>query len=186
MKSAKRKRGRPPKHEGERLSGTRTFRVRGLLDRLLKQTAQKNERSVSEEIEYRLNRSFYLDGVFTSIKGREAQLVQMLVAAVTLTANANPAFAGHKPPEEYPAPLLRILKITIGIILDALAGTLPPDSDVALSEIQAELKSGLISAVEATERVGGYTIAHELLAAFGIIKGALRGNISQLVLKMGD
>jgi hypothetical protein len=141
---------------------------------------------VSEEIEYRLNRSFYLDGVFTSIKGREAQLVQMLVAAVTLTANANPTIAGYRPAKEYPAPLLPSLKIAIGIILDALAGTLPPDSDVARSEIHAELKSGLISGVEATEKLAGYITAHEVLAAFGIIKGALSRNISQLFLKRGD
>jgi hypothetical protein len=50
--------GRPPKHEGERLSKNRTFRVRGTLDEQLEAAAQKTGRSVSEEIERRLDDSF--------------------------------------------------------------------------------------------------------------------------------
>src|SRR5215467_10532498 len=50
--------GRPPKREGERLSKNRTFRVRGTLDEQLEAAAQKAERSVSEEIERRLEDSF--------------------------------------------------------------------------------------------------------------------------------
>jgi hypothetical protein len=50
--------GRPPKHEGERLSKNRTFRVRGTLDEQLEAAAQKAGRSVSEEIERRLEDSF--------------------------------------------------------------------------------------------------------------------------------
>lgn len=48
------KRGRPPRHKGERLSKTRTFRVRGGLDEWLKELAAKSGRSVSEEIELQL------------------------------------------------------------------------------------------------------------------------------------
>jgi hypothetical protein len=50
--------GRPPKHEGERLSKNRTFRVRGTLDKQLEAAAQEARRSVSEEIERRLEASF--------------------------------------------------------------------------------------------------------------------------------
>lgn len=50
--------GRPPKHEGERLSKNRTFRVRPALDAQLMAAAEKSGRSVSEEIEYRLEESF--------------------------------------------------------------------------------------------------------------------------------
>jgi len=50
--------GRPPKRKGERLSKNRTFRVRGTLDEQLEAAAQKAERSVSEEIERRLEDSF--------------------------------------------------------------------------------------------------------------------------------
>jgi hypothetical protein len=50
--------GRPPKHEGELLSKNRTFRVRGTLDEQLEAAAQKAGRSVSEEIERRLDDSF--------------------------------------------------------------------------------------------------------------------------------
>jgi hypothetical protein len=54
--------GRPPRRAGERLSKHRTFRVRGELDGQLAQAAAASGRSVSEEIEYRLERSFADDG----------------------------------------------------------------------------------------------------------------------------
>jgi len=55
--------GRPPKREGERLSKNRTFRVRGTLDEQLEAAAQKARRSVSEEIEFRLERSFWQEEI---------------------------------------------------------------------------------------------------------------------------
>jgi len=53
--------GRPPKHQGERLSKNRTFRVRGTLDEQLEAAARDARRSVSEEIERRLEESFRRD-----------------------------------------------------------------------------------------------------------------------------
>ena len=50
-------RSRPPKNGGER-SKSRTFRARGDLDEKLEAAATQSGRSVSEEIEYRLERSF--------------------------------------------------------------------------------------------------------------------------------
>jgi hypothetical protein len=48
---------RPPRHGRER-SKSRTFRVRGDLDEKLEAAATQSGRSVSEEIEHRLERSF--------------------------------------------------------------------------------------------------------------------------------
>jgi hypothetical protein len=56
--------GRPPKHEGERLSKNRTFRVRGTLDEQLETAAQKAGRSVSEEIERRLDDSLRIEELY--------------------------------------------------------------------------------------------------------------------------
>jgi len=50
-------RSRPPKHGKERAK-SRTFRVPGDLDEKLEAAATQSGRSVSEEIEYRLERSF--------------------------------------------------------------------------------------------------------------------------------
>jgi hypothetical protein len=58
MARKKPKVGRPPRHAGERLSKNRTFRVRGELDEKLLAAAAVSGRSVSEEIEYRLEQSF--------------------------------------------------------------------------------------------------------------------------------
>jgi hypothetical protein len=57
-KAAKPAAGRPARHQGERLSKNRTFRVRGQLDEQLSAAAEKSGRSVSEEIEFRLDRTF--------------------------------------------------------------------------------------------------------------------------------
>jgi len=67
--------GRPPKYKGERLSKNRTFRVRGLLDEQLIAAAAESGRSVSEEIEYRLERSFQA--------GRQAVELESLKARLT-------------------------------------------------------------------------------------------------------
>ena len=58
MAKKKLKTGRPPRHEGGLLSKSRTFRVRPHLDELLRKAASEAGRSVSEEIEYRLENSF--------------------------------------------------------------------------------------------------------------------------------
>ena len=67
MARKKAKIGRPPRHGGERLSKSRTFRVRPHLDELLQKAAAEAGRSVSEEIEYRLDRSFYEDALPTQM-----------------------------------------------------------------------------------------------------------------------
>jgi hypothetical protein len=77
MKKAKKSGGRPARHAGERLSKNRTFRVRGQLDEQLADAAARAGRSVSEEIEYRLDRSF-VDG-------------QMLVSAAEIAFGSDAA-----------------------------------------------------------------------------------------------
>jgi predicted transcriptional regulator len=75
MPTVKKGRGRPPRREGERLSKNRTFRVRGDLDTKLIRAANKSGRSVSEEIEYRLERSFDREA------DRQAILQEFMAAA---------------------------------------------------------------------------------------------------------
>ena len=74
MTRKKSKMGRPPRHGGERLSKSRTFRVRPQLDGLLQVAAAKAGRSVSEEIEQRLDQSFQ--------KAHEADLITNALRAV--------------------------------------------------------------------------------------------------------
>jgi hypothetical protein len=73
MARKKPKRGRPPRHAGERLSKNRTFRVRGELDYRLQAAANESGRSVSEEIEYRLENSFRMDDLNEQIKAAVGQ-----------------------------------------------------------------------------------------------------------------
>lgn len=80
-----RKAGRPARHEGERLAKNRTFRVRGRLDKMLQKAAGKAGRSVSEEIEFRLERSFYDDRMSAELLGGEGgELLRMIRAAMVL------------------------------------------------------------------------------------------------------
>jgi hypothetical protein len=93
MVQKKAKMGRPPRHEGERLSKSRTFRVRPHLDELLMTAAAKAGRSVSEEIEYRLDRSFYEDALPARMAETMAPLVAPLVEQAA-RAGGEAALAG--------------------------------------------------------------------------------------------
>lgn len=73
----KRKRGRPPLPEGERKGGNLTIRFTPKVRHRLEVTAERNERSISEEIEFRIDRSFYLES--------------MLSDALSLVVGAKPA-----------------------------------------------------------------------------------------------
>jgi hypothetical protein len=53
--------GRPPRYAGEVLAKNRTFRCRNRLDESLQASALQSQRSVSEEIERRLEDSYFLD-----------------------------------------------------------------------------------------------------------------------------
>ena len=55
------KAGRPPRHAGERLVKNRTFRVWPKLDHQLQAAAEQSRRTVSAEIEFRLELSFLMD-----------------------------------------------------------------------------------------------------------------------------
>jgi hypothetical protein len=55
------KAGRPPRHAGEHLVKNRTFRVWRKLDHQLQAAAEQSRRTVSAEIEFRLELSFLVD-----------------------------------------------------------------------------------------------------------------------------
>ena len=90
MKSAQKKRGRPRKPKGERRSKNRTFRVRGNLDDYLIGSAYEAGRSVSEEIEARLERSFYMDAVMLTFAGDAEPLLNAIATAVGFSFLAGP------------------------------------------------------------------------------------------------
>src|SRR5262245_11241908 len=78
--------GRPPRHEGERLRKNRTFRIRGRLDELLEEAAAKAGRSTSEEIEHRLELSFWEERAARARTGCDvgAELLRMFYSAMVL------------------------------------------------------------------------------------------------------
>jgi hypothetical protein len=80
------KRGRPPRHKGEVLRKNRTFRIRARLDELLEAAAAKAGRSTSEEIEHRLELSFWEDRAAHARTGSDvgAELLRMFYSAMVL------------------------------------------------------------------------------------------------------
>jgi hypothetical protein len=84
--TAKRKGGRPRRHPGERLSQTRSFRVRGGLDDNLQAAARTSGRSVSEEIEHRLEISFLDERRNAHMLGSDvgAEVLRMVRAAMVI------------------------------------------------------------------------------------------------------
>jgi hypothetical protein len=61
------KAGRPPKASSERRNDTITFRVRASLGDRLRKTASKSNRSLSDEIEYRLMHSLAVEEQFRDL-----------------------------------------------------------------------------------------------------------------------
>jgi len=86
MTRKKSKMGRPLRHGAERLSKSRTFRVRPHLDELLQKAAAKAGRSVSEEIEHRLDQSFemadLIAGAFRAAYGESNGDLMRAIATV--------------------------------------------------------------------------------------------------------
>jgi hypothetical protein len=62
------KAGRPPRRADERLTKNRTFRVWDKLDEQLRAAAEQSRRTVSAEIEYRLEESFRMDDLDAEMK----------------------------------------------------------------------------------------------------------------------
>ncbi|WP_377830061.1 hypothetical protein ACFKHW_12920 [Bradyrhizobium lupini] len=85
--------GRPTRRQGERLSKNRTFRVRDQLDGQLVQAASNSGRSVSEEIEYRLERSFGEDAAYAG--GVIKDMAMRMAVAFQTAGKANAAANGH-------------------------------------------------------------------------------------------
>lgn len=83
-------RGRPPRHQGERLSKNRTFRVRGSLDGRLQAAAAASGRSVSEEIEFRLDQSFDRDAFIGVLLGGDenAKVLQSIAMVMKLESRS--------------------------------------------------------------------------------------------------
>jgi hypothetical protein len=77
--------GRPTRHADERLSKNRTFRVRGQLDKQLQEAAAASGRSVSEEIEFRLSRSFDAEDAFGFAEVQNARLHEAEARVAELT-----------------------------------------------------------------------------------------------------
>ena len=87
--------GRPPMPAGERRSKNRTFRVRGKLDSNLQIAAQRSGRSVSEEIEFRLEQSFIeerssIDTLGFAYGSRTAGLVLTIAEAIKTSEPMGP------------------------------------------------------------------------------------------------
>src|SRR5215813_9222066 len=98
MVARKKKGGRPLKHSGEGaefemlglgrapLSKTLSFRVRPRLAELLQESAAKASRTVSQEIEHRLERSFHDDRAAHARTGSDvgAELLRMFYSVMVL------------------------------------------------------------------------------------------------------
>jgi hypothetical protein len=163
MKKAKNQGGRPPKHKGERLSKNRTFRVRGSLDDYLKDSAEKTGRSVSEEIENRLDRSFYMDAIIYSIEGPNSHLVYALSTAIAISKAARDLDEKDK---------TRALQAAAVFIIEIISGLKPAGAAPATA---SEIAAGAAHLAEkiGTRASGRYGLAIAKMALQSIGNPAL-------------
>jgi hypothetical protein len=135
MVARKKKGGRPLKHSGEgaefemlglgraALSKTLSFRVRPRLAELLQESAAKASRTVSQEIEHRLERSFYDDRVAQAHFGSDvgAELLRMFYSAMVLEG-VHPDWTGDRDrAENFRVAMNAIIAVFTGLPLE-----LPP------------------------------------------------------------
>jgi hypothetical protein len=115
MAARRKKGGRPLKHEGEPLSKTRSFRVRPRLDELLRAAAEEASRTVSQEIEHRLELAFLDARRDAHMLGSDigAEILRMVRAAMVIGAIA-PDWAGD------PAKAEKFRTVVNGVIASAL------------------------------------------------------------------
>jgi hypothetical protein len=140
-------RGRRPKREGERLSKNRTFRVRGVLDDQLLTAAAASGRSVSEEIEYRLERSFEREDPLENLK----QMVAVIQDSLT---------------EQHE----RVVRL--GDALSRAVRAVLPQHYVALRLVRA----GIITKEEAGDMMEGPTRQYALAAEHGLLPPGEQGD----------
>ena len=154
LKTAKKKLGRPPKRKGERLSKNRTFRVRGILDEYLKGRAGESGRSVSEEIEARLERSFYMDGILTTFAGDAAPLVNALATAVAFSF-----LQGLDRRDRY-----QVMQVATGYIIAAFGSSVNAGTPgTKVSDMRWPPSGGMLDRYE----LEGLKLAHTVLTNLG-------------------
>jgi len=92
---AAKKGGRPLKHPGEPLSKAMAFRLRPRLAELLHQSAAAGSRTISQEIEHRLERSFHDDRVTQAHCGTDvgAELLRMFYS-IMVFEGVHPDWSG--------------------------------------------------------------------------------------------
>jgi hypothetical protein len=78
--------GRPPRHAGEVIAKNRTFRCRTRLEELLRASALGSQRSVSEEIERRLEDSYFRDRLNAATFGTDVggEILRLVGAAMAV------------------------------------------------------------------------------------------------------
>jgi hypothetical protein len=127
-------RGRPPRHLGERLSKNRTFRVRGKLDEKLQAAATASGRSVSEEIEFRLDQSFDRDAFLGVMLGHDesAKALQAIAIVMKLTGREG-NWAQHADTAER-------VRLSVALIIAQFATrhAPPPTTEISLEASQPQ------------------------------------------------
>jgi hypothetical protein len=119
----KSKAGRKPKYPGEKLSKNRTFRVRDRLDDNLQTSALSSGRSVSEEIEYRLETSFFDERQLAGILGSDlgSEILRLIRGAMVVEA-----VGGSWSPNSTAAENIRVAANAVIAVLAKLPLEFPP------------------------------------------------------------
>jgi Arc-like DNA binding domain len=86
MSGTKKRLGRPPKSEKDRKAVNFTFRSRGQMRERLQGAAASSGRSVSEEIEYRLDQSFTREPLVSQLVGgnHNAKVLELIADALNV------------------------------------------------------------------------------------------------------
>ena len=146
------RRGRPPIPEAERKVGNLTFRTRGGLRAKLEVAAEESGRSVSEEIEHRLQVSFDQNAFALQVYGRvNPEIAQAILSVLNTSASAKI----HPKPVVILAAISVLLAANGSNLQDLIKANADPSVWLYLSQLGISQACGLDadSAAKEAERV---------------------------------
>ncbi|WP_441255742.1 hypothetical protein [Tardiphaga sp. 285_C5_N1_2] len=143
--------GRPSRHKDERLSKNRTFRVRDQLDGQLQAAAAASGRSVSEEIEFRLTRSFQEESEFGGMDIR--RLGTLLTSSFWFAGERAASANGHADwtPKDWMGDQdcyrTALLKVTMTLI-EGMPDQSPNEKALVIEALKGQIATGLVRSGE--------------------------------------
>ncbi len=164
--AGEKKRGRPAKYPGEGKRTTHTFRIREATRQKLIEAAEGSGRSVSEEIEWRVERSLDHDEILSTHLKMFEENAQLQVENLELQAEVERLKSASPDTSDLEAIVERaVARALEQVLIPKGRESEQPQSDIELSELERNILDLLVMGASNREIAQELGIAHEALKA---------------------